>query len=45
MGSISACRYSSEEWPEGQECLETERGTDQVPQGGKREPGYLARFE
>jgi hypothetical protein len=45
MGSISACRYSLEEWPEGQECVESEQGTDQGPQGDKRQPGYLARFE
>ena len=45
MESISACRYSLEEWLEGQDCLESELGTDQGPQGDKRQPGYLARFE
>jgi hypothetical protein len=45
MESISACRYSLGEWPEGQECLESEQGTDQGPQGDKRQRGYLARFE
>ena len=45
MESISACQYSPEELPEGQECLESELGTDQGPQGDKRQPGCLARFE
>ena len=45
MESISACRYSPEEWPEGQEYLESELGTDQEPQGDKRQPKRLARFE
>ena len=45
MEPISACRYSLEEWPEGQECLESELNTDQGPQGDKRQPECLARFE
>ena len=47
MGSISACRYSLEEWSEGQEGqegLESELGTDQGPLGDTRQPGCLARF-
>ena len=45
MEPISACRYSLEEWPEGQECLESELNTDQGPQVDKRQPECLARFE
>jgi hypothetical protein len=45
MEPISACRYSLEEWPEEQECLESELNTDQGPQGDKRQPECLARFE
>ena len=45
MESISACRYSLGEWPEEQECLETELGTGQGPQDDKRQPECLARFE
>ena len=45
MESISACRYSLEEWPKGRECLETELDIDQGPQADKRQPRYLARFE
>ena len=45
MEPISACRYSLEELPEGQECLESELNTDQGPPGDKRRPECLARFE